>query len=487
MDGSPPRPVAYAGPADADCEAPIPPEQLDPAQTETAEPDWRARSANRRARAEEARARQKKLALLAGAAVLLLFVAVLAFAGVGLLDGVRGPAGDATSKAAGPAKTAGKGGPSGQAAQSGSAASAPATGAALLTPYSGPPPSSVAAFSPSPRLFTPSTIGNPFGDYRFIRTTKFRVYSRRAVDEVRIVVFPPAAYADAAAQGAEPVPAVIAYKGPMKKGLNWFEWWGQTNKRGYALPRGIYTARLTVDKDAAEPRDLGRSIDTTVELVSFVTIGNRDKGLVAITLDDGWNADPRLFELLERENIPATAFFIAGRGVADKHPELVRKAMDAGMEIANHSLEHAWLLRLDDDGVMRQAIGGRDILTPIAGYDRHWYRPSGGAMDARTMAALYRANHVPVQWSVDTEDTNGRRTNADRVATTMEAVKRLGSGTIILGHFGGHGTYEVLSEVIPKVRAMGLGFGTLSQVMAGTPGFTDQGPMPAMVATETPR
>jgi len=425
--------------------------------------------------------------MVAGGAVLLVFVAVLTFAGVRLLAGARGPAGGAAGKAAGSGKTAGKSGASGQAAQSGSAASAAATGAAPLPSYSGPPPSSVAAFSPSPKLFTPSTIGNPFGDYRFIRTTKFRVFSRRAVDEVRIVVFPPAAYAGAAAQGAEPVPAVIAYKGPLKEGINWLEWWGQTNKRGYALPRGVYTARLTVDKDSAEPRDLGRSVDTTVELVSFVTIGNRDKGLVAITLDDGWGADPRLFELLKRENIPATAFFIAGRGVADKHPELVRKAMDAGMEIANHSLEHAWLLRLDDKGVMRQAIGGLAILEPISGYDHHWYRPSGGAMDARTMTALYRANHVPVQWSVDTEDTNSRRTNADRVATTMEAVKRLGSGTIILGHFGGHGTYEVLSEVIPRIRDMGLGFGTLSQVMAGTPGFTDHGPMAAMVATDTPR
>lgn len=456
------------------------PRQEDPADAAApADPAWwRERFEQRRSASRAARGRQQRVVVAIIVALVILLVALL-----GLGPALSGR----------PVILSLGGGPPGAAKPS------PAPHQVTPRPSAGPPdgsrssapsavkPTSVIAFGVTPRAFTPSTIGNPFGDFRFIRETKVRVATRRAVKLVKIVALPPPVYTSAEAQaaGAGPVPATMVYKGRLEQGVQLIPWTGQT-KEGYALPRGIYRVRLTVLSDSTDPRDVGRSVEATAELVSFVTIGNRTSKVVALTIDDGWNADPRIFNLLKREAVPATAFFIAGRGVADRNPELVRTAMRAGMEIANHSLEHAWLLRLTDTQVMRQARGGQAVLEPLAGYNHRWFRPSGGAMDLRTMRALYAAGHVPVQWSVDTEDTNRRRSVDERVATTLGAVRRLGSGTIILCHFGGHNTYELLTRVIPEIKAMGYAFGTMSQVMAGTPGFTAQGPLPAMVAPDPP-
>lgn len=471
--------------------------------------EWRPRSdARRRASAAKRRKQRRKVVALAVVLVVALVALVAlgvawgarALSGIMRAQGARLGAGGASDGRVGPGTvTAG-----GSASRSGAAGSE-------VGPI-GPPPASIISIRPTERVFTPSTIRNPFGRYKFKPETRIRVATRSSVRSVKVVAIPPAAYGAAMAGAASasdagtgggsapgstassspaaattwtPVPVTMVYKGPLKKGVTLLPWTGQT-KDGYALPRGIYRVRMTVLAHDSDAREVGRSAETTAHLISFVTIGNRENGLVALTVDDGWNADKRVFDLLKREKVPATAFFIGGRGVVDQHPELVGSAMDAGMEIANHSWDHAWLIRYADEKVMWTARKGQQSIQRVSGYDHHWFRPSGGVMDPRTMAALYRAGSVPVQWSVDTEDTNGRRTVAQRVATTMEAVRALGSGTIILCHFGGHGTYDVLSQVIPQVRAMGLRFGTMSEVMAGTPGFTDRGPAPPMVAPDPP-
>lgn len=64
---------------------------------------------------------------------------------------------------------------------------------------------------------------------------------------------------------------------------------------------------------------------------------------VALTFDDGpdprWT--PEILEVLERERVPAT-FFVTGAAVA-RNPGLVRRVLDDGHEVGNHTWSHAQL------------------------------------------------------------------------------------------------------------------------------------------------
>src|SRR5882724_8569204 len=63
-------------------------------------------------------------------------------------------------------------------------------------------------------------------------------------------------------------------------------------------------------------------------------------GLIALTFDDGpdpqWT--PAILDILKQENIPATFFIIGKNGQA--YPDLMRRIVDEGHEIGNHTFTH---------------------------------------------------------------------------------------------------------------------------------------------------
>ncbi len=88
--------------------------------------------------------------------------------------------------------------------------------------------------------------------------------------------------------------------------------------------------------------------------------GNRSLPEVAITIDDGPHSGTgdQLLDILKREKIRAT-FFVVGIGMK-KRPDLVRRMVDEGHEVANHTLTHYRLTKLRPDQ-MRREINDNDI------------------------------------------------------------------------------------------------------------------------------
>ena len=77
---------------------------------------------------------------------------------------------------------------------------------------------------------------------------------------------------------------------------------------------------------------------------SSVVTYNPDKKHVALTFDDGPNADTTkiVLEALKKNNCRAT-FFIVGKNVTSKTNALVKMEKDLGCELGNHSYDHARL------------------------------------------------------------------------------------------------------------------------------------------------
>ena len=74
---------------------------------------------------------------------------------------------------------------------------------------------------------------------------------------------------------------------------------------------------------------------------SYVVERSGDRpGLLALTFDDGpdprWT--PQILDILKREQVPATFFIVGKNGQA--YPELVRRIVDEGHELGNHTFTH---------------------------------------------------------------------------------------------------------------------------------------------------
>ena len=79
-----------------------------------------------------------------------------------------------------------------------------------------------------------------------------------------------------------------------------------------------------------------------------------DGPVIALTFDDGPNATltPKLLDLLAARHLKAT-FFVIGQNAAD-HPDILKRAVREGHEIANHSWSHPNLGKMSDDAVRRE-------------------------------------------------------------------------------------------------------------------------------------
>src|SRR3954463_9417354 len=99
---------------------------------------------------------------------------------------------------------------------------------------------------------------------------------------------------------------------------------------------------------------------------------------VALTFDDG--PDPRftphVLDVLARAGATAT-FFVVGRN-AQEHPDLVRRIVTEGHEVANHTQDHVWLDGLDDHGVRGEITAATASLQAAGAPRPHVFRPPRG-------------------------------------------------------------------------------------------------------------
>jgi len=94
---------------------------------------------------------------------------------------------------------------------------------------------------------------------------------------------------------------------------------------------------------------------------------------------------PRFLEMFARQGIPATFFF--GGYDAETNPDIVRRIVAEGHEVAAHGYLHeSWDVSLDEeDRLLRKTHA---ILTGLAGTPPLGWRSPGGQKSAQTLAVL---------------------------------------------------------------------------------------------------
>jgi peptidoglycan/xylan/chitin deacetylase (PgdA/CDA1 family) len=126
--------------------------------------------------------------------------------------------------------------------------------------------------------------------------------------------------------------------------------------------------------------------------------------VVALTYDDGPEPGETdaVLDALAEAGVQATFFQLVYR--AEAYPELVRRVVAAGHEIALHGVDHARLTELPAAEVRRRLSAGKRRLERVAGQDVRLFRPAYGAQTVRTYLAARRAGLDVVVWGPTAED-----------------------------------------------------------------------------------
>lgn len=187
------------------------------------------------------------------------------------------------------------------------------------------------------------------------------------------------------------------------------------------------------------------------------------KPVVALTFDDGPHPEftPRLLDTLKKEGIKAT-FFMVGRCVAS-YPNIVKRMVDEGHEVANHSWSHPQLTAMSNAGVDSQMQRTHDAIIKACGVTPTLYRPPYGATRLSQQKRLHeQLGYWAILWDVDPLDWQTPRTVKKVHDRVLEQTK---PGSIILCHDIHETTVDAMPATITDLKARGFQFMTVTELI----------------------
>jgi peptidoglycan/xylan/chitin deacetylase (PgdA/CDA1 family) len=200
--------------------------------------------------------------------------------------------------------------------------------------------------------------------------------------------------------------------------------------------------------------------------VTVINRGNPSLPRVALTIDDGWDADMRILDLLAAWKIRFTAFPIGEYAASPQGQQLVKRIYDMGGEVCSHTWSHKSMRKMPDPQMVSEIWRAADAVCSLTHEVYPYVRFYGGDYDVPAVNVASREGFWVVNWTVDTLDTKKGLSTDQRVANVLANLK---PGAIILCHFGGMQTYDLLAKLIPQIQARGYEVTTLSGVLQGTP------------------
>ncbi|TDU73275.1 peptidoglycan/xylan/chitin deacetylase (PgdA/CDA1 family) [Prosthecobacter fusiformis] len=195
--------------------------------------------------------------------------------------------------------------------------------------------------------------------------------------------------------------------------------------------------------------------------ISYSQVNITEK-VVAMTFDDGPHPSltPKLLDILKARNIKCT-FFVIGKQTK-MYPNIIRRMIAEGHEIANHTWTHASLTSRSDEQIRSELQQSEDALVEVANYRPHLIRPPYGAINARIKQLMFSEfGYSTIMWSVDPQDW--RRPGVSVV--TSRLVNGAHPGAIMLAHDIHPPTIEAMPAMFDQLLAKGYQFVTVSQLL----------------------
>jgi peptidoglycan/xylan/chitin deacetylase (PgdA/CDA1 family) len=205
-------------------------------------------------------------------------------------------------------------------------------------------------------------------------------------------------------------------------------------------------------KPATRP-DLLSSPDGLPPLISRIPVGN--KKIVFLTIDDGWEQDPRFIDEVHKWNIPLTVFLM--RDAVKGHWDYFKQLLGAGAHIQDHTVTHPDMRRLSLDGQHSQICDMADSMTAQFGYRPVLFRPPFGSFDAATREAAKQCGMKAVLLWRESVQLKGK-------IAYQDPGKRLAPGDIVLQHFR-PGLGDDFPKVLKRVKDQGFLLGDLADYL----------------------
>ncbi len=198
---------------------------------------------------------------------------------------------------------------------------------------------------------------------------------------------------------------------------------------------------------------------TDVEALALDTV-SQDKRMY-LTFDCGYeynNLTSSILDTLKEKNVKA-AFFCTLDYLED-NPSLVRRMIDEGHIVGNHSATHPVFAEITRTQMAKEILDTEKYMIENFNYSSPYFRYPGGYYNENSLELVTSIGYKSIFWSVAHRDweTNNQPTVQNAIATVTA---RYHPGAVILLHAVSSANTNGLAEMIDIAHSSGYTFKTL--------------------------
>ena len=191
-------------------------------------------------------------------------------------------------------------------------------------------------------------------------------------------------------------------------------------------------------------------------------LGNPNEKVIYLTFDSGYEngSTEKILDVLKQHKVPA-AFFLVGNYI-ERNGDLVRRMVDEGHIVGNHTMHHFDMSKLaDKDAFTKELQDLETLFKEATGKDLpKYYRPPQGIYSQENLQMAKELGYKTVFWSLAYVDwQNDAQPTKEQAFTKL--LPRIHNGAVVLLHSTSKTNAEILDELLTKWEAMGYRFASI--------------------------
>ncbi len=194
-------------------------------------------------------------------------------------------------------------------------------------------------------------------------------------------------------------------------------------------------------------------------------IGKLDEKVVYLTFDEGYENGytPSILDTLKANGVKA-AFFVTGHYLKTQ-PDLVRRMVEEGHIVGNHTDTHPSLPDVTDEEIKKELQVVEESYASITGKgDMKYLRPPKGEYSERTLALTRELGYHNIFWSMAFVDWVPMPGGPEEAYQSV--MDNLHNGALILLHAVSKDNTEAMDRILKDIKARGYTFKTLDDLVA---------------------
>ena len=194
-------------------------------------------------------------------------------------------------------------------------------------------------------------------------------------------------------------------------------------------------------------------------------LGDTQRKVLYLTFDAGYEngCTEKILDTLKKHDVQA-AFFLVGHYI-EKNPDLVRRMVEEGHIVGNHTMHHPDMSAISNsENFAAELHGVEKLFTDVTGKALpKFYRPPQGIYSKENLKMAQDLGYKTVFWSLAYADWNNDA-QPSREQAFAKLLPRAHNGAVVLLHSTSQTNGEILDELLTKWEAAGYTFETIDKL-----------------------